>query len=34
MLNFEFFLPTHFVFGKDAECQAGAKIKALGAPMC
>lgn len=30
MLNFEFFLPTHFVFGKDAECQAGAKIKALG----
>ena len=30
MLNFEFFLPTHFVFGKDAETQAGEKAKALG----
>ena len=30
MLNFEFFLPTHFVFGKDVEMEAGEKVKALG----
>lgn len=31
MENFEFVSPTHFVFGKDAELQIGAKLAAAGA---
>ena len=30
MLNFEFHLPTHFVFGKGAELETGKRVKELG----
>ncbi len=31
MENFEFVSPTHFVFGRDAECQVGEKLACRGA---
>ncbi len=30
MLNFDFYIPTRFVFGKDAELKAGEMVKSLG----
>ncbi|MEG0145817.1 MAG: iron-containing alcohol dehydrogenase, partial [Clostridia bacterium] len=30
MTNFEFYIPTRFVFGEDAEMKAGEMIKKLG----
>ncbi len=30
MLNFDFYSPTHFVFGKDTEARAGEMVKRFG----
>ena len=30
MNNFDFFSPTHFVFGKDRENEAGSFVKKFG----
>ena len=34
MKNFEFYSPTHYVFGRGAELKAGVELARLGCSMC